>query len=364
MNVVATLALLLANGFFVALEFSLITSRRTKLQPLADAGDRRAQVGLRATRGLSLELAGAQLGVTMSSLGLGFVAEPMVSGRLEAGLRHLGDLPHGLVHTLGFVIALALVSFFHMVVGEMVPKNLAIAAPERTLRWLALPDRMYLLVFGPIVRALNGLANLGMRAFGVQPSDELDTVHSAEEIAMLLHESHDEGLLEPFEHELLAGALDFDERTIATVMAPWAQVTTIARDATLAELERVFVERGHTRVPVVVPETGRVVGFFHAKDLLSSPAHARDRSVPLGRLRRMLVFPPDRTLEDALVTMQRVRLHMAVVVDGSRPVGLVTLEDVIEQLVGDIRDESDLTGGSARTGGDAPRVPPRRLRRR
>jgi CBS domain containing-hemolysin-like protein len=339
-NVVVTIALLLANAFFVAVEFALITSRRTKLQPLA-AADRRAKVALRATGALSFELAGAQLGVTMTSLGLGFVAEPMVSGWIEGGLRHVGGVPGGVVHTLGFVVALGLVSFFHMVVGEMVPKNIAIAAPERTLLWLALPDRMYVLVFGPIIRALNALANLGTRAFGVQPRDDLETVHTASEIALLLHASHDEGLLEDVEHELLAGALGFGEQPITQVMVPWHEVTTVGRDTTLAELEQVFVERGHSRVPVVAPNGRHVLGFLHAKDLLSMGPEARSRAVPLGRLRRMLIIQPDRTLADTLVTMQRAQLHMALVVHGGAPLGLATLEDVLEQLVGEIRDESD-----------------------
>jgi CBS domain containing-hemolysin-like protein len=340
-NVVLTLVLLLANGFFVAIEFALITSRRTKLQPLAEGGDRRAQTALRATGELSVELAGAQLGVTMASLGLGFVAEPMVSGWLEAALRHVGNLPGGLIHTLGFVVALALVSFLHMVVGEMVPKNITIAAPERTLLWLALPNRLYVVVFGPIIRTLNWMANATVRLFGVHPRDELETVHTADEIAMLLDSSHDEGLIPEFEHELLAGALGFGEEPVSSVMVPWDRVTTVGRDTTLADLEQVFVAQGHSRVPVVTPDGRQVLGFLHAKDLLSLPTGARDRAVPLGRLRRMLIVQPDRTLDDTLITMQRARLHMAVVVDGGAPVGLITLEDVLETLVGDIRDESD-----------------------
>ena len=175
-----TVVMLLANGFFVAVEFALITSRRTKLEPLAGDGGMRARLALRASHELSVELAGAQLGVTMTSLGLGFVSEPVISALFERlfGVGH--TLPSGLTHTLGLLLGLLLVSVLHMVIGEMVPKNVAIADPERTLMWLALPDRTYQLVFRPIVRGLNGLANLGVRAFGVEPRDELETVHSAD----------------------------------------------------------------------------------------------------------------------------------------------------------------------------------------
>ena len=340
MSILITILLLVANAFFVSVEFALITSRRTKLQPLAET-DRRAKIALRATGDLGFELAGAQLGVTMTSLGLGFVTEPLISRWLEAGLRHIGGVPEGVVHTVGFTIGLVLVSFFHMVLGEMVPKNITIAAPERTMLWLAVPDRVYVLVFGPIIRALNFLANIGTRAFGVNPRGDRETVHTADEIGRLLHESHDEGLLEDIEHELLAGALDFGDQPITDVMVPWDLVTTVSRDATVAELERLFVDRGHSRVPVLAPNDRHVLGFLHAKDLLSLGADARDRPVPLGRLRRMLIIQPDRTLEDTLVTMQRAQLHMAVVVQGGAPVGLATLEDVLEELVGEIQDESD-----------------------
>ncbi|HVX16984.1 MAG TPA: hemolysin family protein [Acidimicrobiales bacterium] len=342
MNVVATIALLVANAFFVAVEFALITSRRTVLQPLAEGGDRRATLALRASRSLSLELAGAQLGVTMSSLLLGFVTEPMVSAWLESLLGVGNGLPDRLVHTLGFILALVIVSFLHMVIGEMVPKNIAIAAPERALLWLAIPDRVYVFVFGPVIRALNWAANGVTRLLGVQPRDELHTVHSADEIALLLESSADEGLIPEFEHDLLAGVLGFGEAPISEVMVPWAQVTTVGRETTVAGLEGVFVASGHSRVPVVATDGRRVLGFLHAKDLLALPVTARERPLPLGRLRRMLIARPDWTLDQTLLAMQRARIHIAVVREGPDPVGLVTLEDLLEQLVGDILDESDL----------------------
>lgn len=355
-RIAATIGLLLANAFFVAVEFSVITSRRTRLQPMAEEGDRRAQLGLRATGDLSLELAGAQLGVTMASLGLGFVAEPLVSGWLETGLRDLGHPPGGVVHTVGFIVALGLVALFHMVVGEMVPKNLTIAAPETSLRFVAPVDRLYVLVFRPVIRALNAMANGGTRLLGFEPRDELETTHSAAEIADMLATSREEGLLEDFEHELLAGALRFSERPVASVMVPWERVTTIDEQATVADLEALLVERGHSRIPVLGEHGGVVRGFLHAKDLLELPLDAGSRRLPLGRLRRMLVLRPDHSLEDTLLAMQRARLHMGVVVADGRPTGLATLEDVLEALVGDIRDESDPTPGT-RSGAPVLRPP-------
>lgn len=344
-GLILTVVLLLANGFFVAVEFSLMTARRTRLEPLAAEGGKRARLALHATRELSLELAGAQLGVTMASLGLGFVTEPIVSGLLERLLGVGHHLPESAVHTIGFLVGLAIVTVLHMVVGEMVPKNVAIADPERTLLWLVLPDRLYLVVFGPIVRALNAMANLGVRAFGEEPQDELATVHSVEELGHLVGASRDEGLLDEFEHELLSGALRFSRRPVADVMVPWPAVTTVPLDATVAELEGVLVGTGYTRMPVMAVDRRVVLGFLHVKDLLTLPASARDRPLPLGRLRRMLIVHPDGSLEDTLLAMQAARVHLAVVRgDTGDLLGMVSLEDLVEQLVGDIRDESDRPG--------------------
>lgn len=338
---IATLVLLLANGFFVAVEFALITSRRTKLQSLAEEGNRRAQIALAASRELSLQLAGAQLGVTMASLALGYVAEPAIGHLVEVVLHPLG-LPETAVRTSGFALALALVVFLHMVIGEMVPKNLALAGPERAMLVLAWPNRIYVAVFRPIIRALNALANAGVRLFRVEPRSELERAHSANDIAAMLAASREEGLLEPFEHELLSGALDFGDREVSTVMAPRHEVVAVRSTAPVRAIEAVIVERGHSRIPIVGTGLDDVWGFVHAKDLLDLPEAARERPYPVGRLRRMLIVPQDMPLVDVLVRMQGRRLHLAVVIDERRrTMGMVTLEDILESLVGDIRDESD-----------------------
>ncbi len=337
----AAVALLLANAFFVAVEFAVITSRRERLEPLAAEGRRSAQVALGATRELSLQLAGAQLGITMASLGLGFVGEPAVADLLESALGGL-HLPEAALHALAFAVALALVSFLHLVIGEMVPKNIAIAGPERTLLLLAIPNRLYVAVFRPVIRLLNALANGGVRLLGVEPRDELVAAHTAEELTAMLAASRDEGLIEGFEHDLLSGALGFADRPVSTVMIPRDRIVAVSMRSTLAEVEALVNDRGHSRLPVLGRGLDDVLGFLHVKDLLQLPAEAQRRPVPLRRLRRMLVVEEHWSLEQVLLRMQRVRLHLALVVDGERrTVGMVTLEDVLESLVGDIRDESD-----------------------
>lgn len=337
-----TVLLLVANGFFVAVEFALVASRRTKLEPLAEQGGLRARFALRASGELSLQLAGAQLGITMSSLALGAIAEPAIADLIERAVETVAEVPAAALHALSFTIALTIVVFLHMVVGEMAPKTIAIAAPEQTLLCLAVPNRVYVWLFGPVIRILNAVANAGVRAVGVEPRDDLARAHTAEDLSVMLAASREEGLIEELAHDLLSGAFDFGDRPVRGVLVPWDRVVSVARHATVAEAEQLVVASGHSRLPVVGPGSGEVVGFVHAKDLLTVSPDARDRAIPLGRIRRMLLVSENRPLDEVLVSMRRARTHLAAVVgrDG-RPLGIASLEDVVEELVGDIRDETD-----------------------
>ena len=350
---VAAVALLLANAVFVAAEFAFIAARRTRLEQLAEDGDRRAAAALGTVRELNFTLSGAQLGITMASLALGAVGEPAVAGLLEAPLGVF--LPEAAVHGVAVVVALALVVFLHMVLGEMVPKNIAIAAPERSALLLALPMRAYTTVFRPAIRLLTALANAGLRLVGVEPRTELATAHTAEELAAMLAVSRREGLVEEFEHRLLSGALGFPQRTVGSVMVPRERVVAVGAGSTAAAVERVVLDSGHSRLPVHGVSPDDVLGFVHAKDLLTVEPAARSRPLPPRLLRRMLVVDADRTLGQLLLAMQRNRLHFALVREDGRTVGIVTLEDVLEELVGDIRDEHDRAAGSATT--RSPRRP-------
>ena len=334
--------LLAVNGFFVALEFSLVGSRRTKLEELAVEGSPSARLAVTASGDVTLLLAGAQLGITMASLGLGLVAEPAMAGVLEPLMRAL-HLPAGVSHTVAVLIGLAIVVFLHMVIGEMVPKNVALADPERTLQRVVQVNRAYLFVVRPVVRVLNTMGNLGARAFGVHPGDDLSAAPTAEELTVMLAASHDEGLIEDFAHGLLTGVLDFGGRDVASVMVLRSDIRSITSATTVAQAEQVVVDSGHSRLPVQGPAgLDDVRGFVHAKDLLTLDAVGADRPVPLRLVRRMLVVPRDRSLEDLLLEMRRVRVHFALVSDDDgTTAGIVTLEDLLEELVGDILDESD-----------------------
>ena len=342
-QLVAAIALLAANGAFVAKEFALVASRRTKLEGLADDGSLRARLAFEAANELPLQLASSQLGVTMASLGLGAVAEPLVAHGLENALGGLG-IPNGLTDTLALIIGLGVVVFFHMVIGEMVPKYVSLADPERVLLAVAIPNRIYVAIFRPIIRVLGWLGNVGTRALGIEPRSDLSSIPTAEEIASMLAASREEGLIEEMAHDLLSGALDFGERPVREVMVPRESISSVSRDATVADAEALIVASGHTRLLVVGPDVDDVVGFVHAKDLLTVPAETRDRPLPLARIRRVLILPEGRPLDEVLVAMRRSRTHVGVVVGEDRRVcGLATLEDLLEHLVGDISDESDAT---------------------
>ena len=333
--------LLAANAFFVAVEFALVASRRTRLEQLATDGSSRARAALASVRDLPFMLSASQLGVTLASLGLGFVAEPTVAELIETPLSWVG-LPEGAIHVIALVVALTIVTFFHSVVGELVPKNVAIADPDRAALWLALPMRGFTVVFRPVIRVLNVLASAGLKLLRVEAPSDLDSLATGDELAGMLAASRDEGLLDEVEHRLMTGALGFPARTVRSVMVPRDAVVAVRAGTPIDAVELVAARNGHSRLPVYGRDIDEVLGYVHAKDLLALPVGSRHRPLPRSIVRRMLTVPTDRTLMDMLLTMRRTRLHFAVVLDGAgRVAGIATLEDVLESLVGDIRDEHD-----------------------
>jgi len=336
------LVLLLANGFFVWAEFALIAARRTKIEELAAQGSTRAKTALKSLKELSLMLAGAQLGITMASLGLGIVAEPAVARLIEAGLLSVVELPSALLHSISFVTALTIIVYFHMVIGEMAPKNIAIAVPEKSALWLAVPFRLYVNLFRPFIHLLNALSNGGIRLLRVEPVDELQTVHTAEEIGSMVAESAREGMLGGFKHRLLSGAIGFSDKDAVSVMVPRTEMVAVPDTVSVAEVERIVFETGHSRLPVYGRDIDDVLGFVHVKDLLEIEPKGRNLQLPLSMIRRMLLVPESRKLHPLLRDMRREATHFALVIDEhSGTAGIVTLEDLVEELVGEIRDEYD-----------------------
>ncbi|CAB4627734.1 unannotated protein [freshwater metagenome] len=340
---VVIVVLLAVNGFFVALEFALVGSRRSRLEPMANAGDRSAIRALAAMKELSIQLAGAQLGITIASLVLGLVGEPAVAHSIESLAHHASWIPQGWVHPMAAVIGLLIIVFAHMVLGEMVPKNLTLTHPESVLKVVSGPNRLYLLFARPLVIVLNWFGNMGVRMFGVEPKDEISDTHSAQELAVLVSVSHEEGAIPNFSAELLSGVLDFGQRTVASVMVARESVAAVSVQATPRELEEAVRELGHTRL-LVVGDGGidDVRGFLHAKDLLTIPDSEIDSPVPPRLVRPTLETECEKGLEELLKKMQSTRVHFATVYnDDESTAGIVTLDDLLEELLSDLTDDED-----------------------
>jgi CBS domain containing-hemolysin-like protein len=334
--------LLVFNGFFVAAEFALLASRRSRIEQLAAEGNRRARHALAGLRELTLMLAGAQLGITMCSLGLGAVAEPAVAGVIEGVLGEAFDLTDTARHVIAFSIALTVVVFLHMVVGEMAPKSWAISHPEESSLLLARPFRLFVNAFRPIIRLLNGFANLVVRAIGVTPQSERAMAHTPTDLLLLIEESAGHGGIDAHDHELLSRSLELSGLTAADAMTVRRDIIAVGADATIDVVAAEAHRTGRTRVVVHEGDLDHVRGFVHAKDLLRL-AQGTWTITSAGSLARpIMVTPEHHRLEDLLLEMRTERQHISLVVDEHGMVlGLVTLEDVIEELIGDFDDESD-----------------------
>lgn len=344
LGVAIAIVLLAANAFFVGAEFALISARRTQIEPRARAGSRAARTTLRAMEDVSLMMAGAQLGITVCSLGLGAIGEPAVA-HLLGPLFESVNLPAGLVYPISFTIALLIVVALHVVLGEMVPKNIALAGPERSALLLAPPLVFVVRVLKPLLFVVNGLANAVLRLARVEPRDEVSSTFTREEVSGLVDESRSEGLLDAQEYDLLAGALGFTDRSVETVLMPSAGLAVVRRGGNLVDVETRCMETGYSRFPVVA-ESGDLVGYLHIKDVLETDPAKRARPLADKWIRPLASVRPGDRLHDALRVMQHRGAHMARVVqeDGS-VVGIVALEDVLEELVGEIRDATQQAGG-------------------
>ncbi len=322
-----SIVLLLGNAFFVGSEFALIASRRTVIEPLTPRSAR-ARTALSAMNQIPLMIAGAQLGITICSLGLGAIAEPALAHLLEWPFEAL-RLPEAARHPLALILALGVVVYAHTVIGEMVPKNLTLAGPERAVLWLGPPMLGFCLATKPLLLAMKWASKRILRMWGIETTDAVKTVYTAEELANLVTQARTEGLLDPEEHARISGALALQTQTAADAMRPWAEVTTVAEDVSPASLEVLASSTGRSRFPVVHRTTRRVVGFVHVKDVLDLTGPARREPVPQRLVRPLGVVGPQRTLGDLLIAMRRESRHMVLVSDGQVPLGVLTLHDLL-----------------------------------
>lgn len=347
LGVVLTVLLLGANAFFVGSEFALISARRDRLEALAEQGKKSAVTVIRAGENLSLMLAGAQLGITICSILLGRVGEPAVAHLLEIPF-HLLGIPDTVLHTVSFVIALSIVVTLHVLLGEMVPKNIAIAGPESTAMLLIPTYLMYIRAARPLIAFYNWCANSTLRTFRVEPRDELEVTVSTVELSEMIAESLSEGLLDPEEHGRLTRALHIRNRVVNDVAVPVREIRAVpvAREGsgpTVGAIEKALAETGYSRFPVVT-EDDVFVGYVHIKDVLPL-VHDADAVVDISMVRPLPRVPATLPLPDALSRLRRRNSHLALVTAADDSVtAMVALEDMVEDLVGAVRDGTHRRG--------------------
>jgi CBS domain containing-hemolysin-like protein len=339
LGLAAAALLIMANAFFVAVEFALVAVDRDRVDVLAEGGSRRARHAAAALGRLSFNLSGAQLGITITSLVLGFIAEPTIARALEP---LLGALPADNRTAVSIVAALLIATVVQMVMGELIPKGLAIARPVPTSLALAAPLRIYTAVFGPLIRFLNGAADATVRRLGIEPREELRSVRSLEELELLIRSSGEEGTLDADAAALLARTIRFGQMNAAGALVPRVDMVTLGVDATVADLSQLAVATGHSRFPVIGSDLDDIVGVAHAKDVLLVPADQRPATPVTAVSRAPLFVPEGRDLESLLTEMRAEGIPLAVVLDEFGGVaGILTLEDLLEEIVGEIADEHD-----------------------
>lgn len=340
-SVLLTILLIGTNAFFVGAEFSLISVRRDRLEALAEQGRARAVTVIRAGERLPLMFAGAQLGITVASILLGRIGEPAVADLLRTPFGLL-DLPDALLHTASLVIALAIVVTLHVLLGEIVPKNIAIAGPEKAAMLLIPPYLVYVRAARPFIAFYNRCANLILRALRVEPRDELDITVSTVELSEMIAESVSEGLLDREEHTRLTRALQIRNRIVGDVAVPVGEICAVRVAAagsgpTVGAVEQALARTGYSRFPVVNLD-GRFIGYLHIKDVLSLGDDPGAR-IDLARVRPLPQVPDSMPLAEALSRLRRTKSHLALVTDDDdRVVAMVALEDLVEDLVGTVRD--------------------------
>lgn len=347
LRLLAVLFLVLMNAFFVAAEFALVGSRRSRIDQLAEAGEAGAKAVQDALTNLDRYISGTQLGITLASLALGWIGEPALATVVDGALALVGIEAHpGVAHsTAGVATAFLVITFLHIVLGELAPKSIALVAPERVSMYLARPLMLFSRVMSPFITLLNGVANALLKLVGVNPvGGGHQNVHSADELRLLVMQARAQGTLNENDSMMLAGVFDFHEKKARDVMRPRTEVAAIPLDATEAEVWAILRAERYSRYPVIGDSLDDIVGVFLAKDLW-----LHQGSFTLKQFLRDPLFIPDsRPAERVLDDLRKTRAHMAVVLDEyGGTAGIITMEDLVEEVVGDIADEYDAAAREA-----------------
>ncbi|MFN3315361.1 MAG: hemolysin family protein [Raineya sp.] len=339
-DILLTLFLVALNGLFVAAEFAIVKVRASQVETKYLSGNRFAKNALHIISHLDAYLSATQLGITLASLGLGWVGEPIVAKMIGNLLEFFQvSISDTLLHQISLVTAFSLITVLHIVFGELAPKSLAIRYPERTTMLLAMPLQGFYLVFRPFIWVLNGFANFILKLIGVPMAHEADT-HTEEEIRLLLQESKMSGNINTTEHELLENVFKFDDRLAEQIMTPRTRVVGIKADATLQQALEIIMREDYSRLPVYEDSLDNIIGILHAKDVIKH-LNTPEASVT-SLMRKPYQVSERKSINTLLREMQKERIQMAVVLDDyGGTAGIVTMEDILEEIVGDIQDEYD-----------------------
>lgn len=334
--------LLFSNGFFVASEFAMVKVRKTRIEQLVNEGNYNAKIAMEALKDLDKFIAAVQLGVTISSIGLGWVGEGTLARIIEPIFVFLPGVSQTVAtHTVSVSIAFALITFFHVVLGELIPKSIALEYTEKTALWVARPMNVLTLIFNPFIWVLNGFGNLVLKILNIPHSHKGSLVHSTEELDMLVNASFDGGELNETEKDMLHNVFKFSDLTAKQVMVPRTDMICIPIDMPLEELNKLAIENQYTRYPVYEEDIDHITGFVHVKDLFS--LSIKDEVCPVAKIQRnILLVPETMTMDKLVLEFKKCKGQMAIVVDEfGGTSGLLTLEDVIEEIFGDVQDEFD-----------------------
>ncbi|HEX8549044.1 MAG TPA: hemolysin family protein [Cytophagaceae bacterium] len=340
-DIFITLILVFLNGFFVAAEFAIVKVRTSQLELKATSGNGTAQLSLTIIQNLNAYLSATQLGITLASLGLGWIGESVVSRIILKGFHLFNlDLTPELAHKVALPVAFGVITILHIVFGELAPKSLAIQKPESTTLSVAYPLRFFYVIFKPLIWFLNGFANIILKMFGIHMHDKTE-VHSSEEIQLLVDQGKVSGAIEPSEHELLKNVFSFNVITAKQIMVPRTSINAIDADLASGEIINKIINEGYSRMPVYKESIDNIIGLVYTKDLLKM-LNRKERISLKDAIRPPYFIPQTKKISELLKELQQKHLHMAIVTDEFGGVaGIVTIEDIIEELVGEIQDEHD-----------------------
>ncbi|MBS4269638.1 HlyC/CorC family transporter [Campylobacter vulpis] len=334
------LALVFLNGFFVLSEFSIVKVRRSKLEEMVKEKKRNAKKALEVTSKLDTYLSACQLGITLSSLALGWIGEPAIAKMLEAPLLNLGLSPV-LIHTIAFIIAFSIITLLHVVLGELVPKSIAIAIADKAVLWVARPLHWFWILFLPCIKIFDILAALTLKIFGIKPAKEHELTHSEEEIKIIASESQKGGVLDEFETEIIRNAVDFSDTVAKEIMTPRKDMICLNKQKSYSENMQIICEYKHTRFPYIDGSKDVILGMVHIRDIVQNELNAKSEKLD-NFVKPLILVPENLSISKVLVMMNKERSHTALVIDEyGGTAGLLTMEDIMEEIIGEIKSEYD-----------------------